>query len=258
MIAIDEYRIHFPEIEAIEQGEEYIIVEQGGNRERIRFHDYDRIYDIPGLYEYLFYDRYKCNSPEVVCGLLEKQLGEDNDNIPAPLAALDIGAGNGMVGEQLRGLGADAVVGIDIIEEAKEAVVRDRPDVYTEYHVADLTDLSPSVRESLARYSFNCMTIVAALGFGDIPPRAFAGGFNLIKERGWIAFNIKEDFVGNDDKSGFAQLIERLEKEGVLEIQRRYRYRHRFCQDGEPLYYYAVVGRKMADIEEEMLSGLKA
>lgn len=253
MLQNNGYVIHFPEIDAIPQGEEFIFIEQDGSIEKIRFHDYDKIYGVRGLYEHLFCERYKCKSPEVVCGLLEKQLKHEGVD-HGELAVLDVGAGNGMVGEELSGLGVKPIVGIDIIEEAKVAVMRDRPDIYNEYHVADLTDLPSAEKSSLANYSFNCMTVVAALGFGDIPPAAFAGGFNMIAPEGWIAFNIKEDFMAEGDKSGFANLIDRLASDGILDIQERHRYRHRFCQDGNPLYYYAVIGKKMGEIENDMLA----
>jgi hypothetical protein len=97
------------------------------------------------------------------------------------------------------------------------------------------------------------MTVVAALGFDDIPPAAFAQGFNFISSPGWVAFNIKEDFVCESDTSGFCRLIDLIDQEGVLDIRERRRYRHRFCQDGTPLYYHAVVGRKHEDIPEELL-----
>jgi predicted TPR repeat methyltransferase len=171
---------------------------------------------------------------------------------------LDIGAGNGMVGEQLADLGAEAIVGIDIIDEAAEAAQRDRPGIYDAYHVTDLTDMPPDVERSLEKADFNCMTVVAALGFGDIPPDAFASGYNLVSAQGWVAFNIKEDFVCEQDQSGFCRLIGRLEEDGVMEIRERLRYRHRFCQDGTPLYYYAVVGRKQMDISDGMLAEISA
>lgn len=249
------FNIQFPEIHCIEQGEEFFTIEIDGTPEKIRFHDYDRIYEIPGLYEHLFHDRYQCNSPEVVCGLLKDRIGETERNGNG-LKALDIGAGNGMVGELLVGLGAETVVGIDIIEEAAHAAKRDRPGVYAEYHVADLTNLEPEIARSLASMDFGCMTTVAALGFGDIPPMAFAQGFNLVGEGGWIAFNIKEDFVCKEDETGFCKLIGLLEEKGILDIQERRRYRHRYCQDGTPLYYHAVVGQKRDDIPLEMVEAL--
>jgi SAM-dependent methyltransferase len=244
-----------PDLNRIEQGKEYFILSQDGKQEKIRFHDYDRIYEIPGLYEHLFYERYRCNSPEVVCGLLKDQL-DGLDSETRPLKVLDIGAGNGMVGEKLVDMGADEVVGVDIIEEAAQALERDRPGIYKDYFVADLTDLPPEVEQSLSEDDFNCMTVVAALGFDDIPPAAFAQGFNFVQSPGWVAFNIKEDFVCESDTSGFCRLIELIDQEGVLEICARRRYRHRFCQDGTPLYYHAVVGKKRQDIPQEMLEAV--
>lgn len=245
-------RIHFPEVGAVEQGEEFFWIERDGTREKVRFHDYDRIYEIPGLYEYMFYDRYRCNSPAVVCSLLKERLDECAEE-DEDLCVLDLGAGNGMVGEQLVEIGAGAVVGIDIIEAAEEALDRDRPDLYDDYHIADMTRLPDDVRRALRDRNFNCMTSVAALGFDDIPPLAFANGYNLVSTPGWLAFNIKEDFMCAADSTGFCQLIERMVDDDVLEIQERRRYRHRLCQDGTPLYYYAVVGQKQQDIPPDML-----
>jgi hypothetical protein len=248
----NEFNIHLPDLNNVEQGKEYFILEKDRIEEKIEFHDYDRIYEIPGLYEKLFYDTYQCNSPETVCDLLEKHInkGEKKEEI----VALDIGAGNGMVGVHLSNMGADTIVGVDIIPEAASALERDRPGLYTDYHVADLTSMSPAVKDSLEKKEFNCMTVVAALGFDDIPPEAFAQGYNLISSPGWVAFNIKEDFVCNQDQTGFCSLIQNLDNEGILDICEQKRYRHRFCQDGTPLYYYAVVGKKMRDIPWDLIS----
>ncbi len=252
MRAPNGFTLSIPDMESIEQGQEFFFVETNGEKKKIKFHDYDRIYEIPGLYEHLFYERYKCNSPEIVCGLLKEHIGSQNKD-GFTLKALDIGAGNGMVGEQLADIGVDALVGIDIIEEAAEAARRDRPGLYDKYYVADLTCLTRDIEKRLDQYKFNCMTVVAALGFDDIPPAAFAHGYNFVADSGWVAFNIKEDFVCDEDQSGFCSFIHRLEAQGILDIRVRQRYRHRFCQDGTPLYYIAVVGRKQSDIPLELL-----
>lgn len=218
-----------------------------GERIRIRFHDYHLIYDIPGLYEQLFYDRLECSSPRVVRGLLARVLAEQRME-PADLRVLDVGAGNGMVGEEIRALGAGVIHGIDILEEAARAAKRDRPEVYDDYAVVDLTALTPNQHASLVAKRLNTMTTVAALGFGDIPPAAFAAAFNLIETPGLLVFNIKEDFVGAADESGFRRLIGRMLEERVIVPLAEERYRHRLSVRGEPLYYVAYVARKMADI----------
>lgn len=47
----------------------------------------------------------------------------------------------------------------------------------------------------LRDWNFNCLTSVAALGFGDIPPRAFFEALRLVATNGWVALNLKETFL---------------------------------------------------------------
>ncbi len=230
---------------AVSQDQEWCLIAKDGCWQRVRFHDYAQVYRIPGLYEELFCNQLKCMSPFVVCRQLEMDLLAAG-TMPSELRVLDLGAGNGMVGEELRQAGAGVVVGADILPEAAQAAERDRPGVYSEYYVLDLAKPTDDQRARLAEYHFNCLTCVAALGFGDIPPEAFVAAFNLIEENGWIAFNIKEEFVTNPQRSRFARLIETMVAEGALSVLSRRRYRHRFSKAGEALYYMAFVGRKTA------------
>jgi SAM-dependent methyltransferase len=239
--------------EAFAQDEEWCVARIGGEWRELRFHDYHLIYEVEGLYERLFYDVLRCSSPGKVRALLESELRRAG-TAPEELRVLDLGAGNGIMGEELVALGVDAVVGVDIIPEAAEAASRDRPGVYVDYHVLDMTDLGHDDRGLLRGYDVNCLTCVAALGFGDIPPRAFAEAFNLVAEGGWIAFNIKEDFLNGRDRSGFARLIERSIDRGCFEMQVRERYPHRLATNGEPLHYVAMVGNKRKDIRDRVLA----
>ena len=43
-------------------------------KRKIKFHDYDEIYQVPGLYEQIFYDRLKCTSPNKVTSILESAI----------------------------------------------------------------------------------------------------------------------------------------------------------------------------------------
>lgn len=237
---------------SLEQDEEWCLVRDGDTERRIRFHNYDEVYTTPGLYEYLFYEKLKCDSPSVVCSLLDDAI-QEADMDSSDLTVLDLGAGNGMVGEELRNLGVDSVVGVDIIPEAAEAAERDRPDAYEDYYVVDMADVPPPVKAELREKGFNCLTTVAALGFGDIPPEAFAGAFNLVRKGGWVAFNIKDAFLGDGDSSGFSDLIGRLVEEDRLDLVSTRRYRHRLSVAGDPLYYTAFVARKVGDVPREWL-----
>jgi predicted TPR repeat methyltransferase len=230
-----------------DQDEEWCQVVLDGAPRRIRFHDYGDIYDVPGLYEQLFYDELRCQSPAVVCGLFADLL--EADDFPAEgLRVLDVGAGNGMVGEELARLGVDTIVGVDIIREAAEAAERDRPGLYEDYLVTDLTAMPSRVRRALAEYRFNCLTSVAALGFGDIPPLAFAEAYNFVSDGGWIAFCIKDRFLEDGEESGFNRLVRWMLENQVMDIRTQRRYRHRLSIHGEPLHYEAVVATKRADV----------
>jgi SAM-dependent methyltransferase len=252
-----ELSVDFPGDKPLEQDHEWCDVTVEGKTERIRFHDYDRIYSIPGLYEHLFYDRLECCSPETVRGLLQEQL-EAEDADPATLNVLDLGAGNGMVGEQLADMGVGSMVGVDLLPEAAAAAERDRPGTYRDYFVLDLTDLSDDQRRELSSRRFNCLVTVAALGFGDIPPLAFAEAFNMVEDGGWIAFNIKEDFLDDGDPSGFSRLIKRLLETGIVEQRAEKVYCHRLSTTGDPLDYVAIVGVKHSDVPAELVAQAEA
>ena len=244
------YDLVFPDVDLDhDQDEESCEVVVDGDARTVRFHDYDEIYSLPGLYEQLFYDVLKCDSPRTVCELLSERL-EASGESPKDLRVLDVGAGNGMVGEPLRKLVVPTVVGVDIIPEAAEAAERDRPGVYAGYYVVDLTDLSDETRAELGDYDFNAMVCVAALGFGDIPPAAFAEAFNMVETGGHVAFNIKEDFVSDEDETGFSALIRRALDDGTLELEGEMRrYRHRLSAAGEPLHYLAAAAIKRRDLD---------
>lgn len=246
------FRILLPDAGDLDQDEEWCEVLLDGARKRIRFHDYHEIYEIPGLYEQLFYDTLKCASPRMIRTQLAQVLAERGTE-PAELRILDVGAGNGIVGEELRELGAGTVFGVDLIEEAATAAHRDRPEVYDRYLVADLTDLSLDERDTLVEANLNTLTTVAALGFDDMPPQAFAAAYNLISTPGLAAFTIKEDFVTSRDASGFSKLIRRMLAEEVIRVLAERRYQHRLSVQGQPLYYIAYVVEKMGDIPQAWL-----
>lgn len=231
----------------LSQDEEWCVVTVEGNRKRIRFHDYASIYEIPGLYERIFYDELKCSSPFRVSQLLVDVMRERGQRAE-DLRVLDLGAGNGMVGDELHARGVRHFVGVDIIPEARSAAIRDRKGIYQEYLVTDMTDLSEETEQRLRAKEFNCLTTVATLGFGDIPARAFETALSLVSSPGWIAFNIKEDFLYERDESGFARLIRDLSRRQVIRIEAYRRYRHRLAIDGRPLYYVAVIATKQDQI----------
>ncbi|MFQ5520286.1 MAG: class I SAM-dependent DNA methyltransferase [Candidatus Methylomirabilia bacterium] len=253
------YRIQFPPADVRElcQDEVYFYLLDGTSREKIRLHDYDRIFEVPGLYEQVVYDRLKCQSPATVVDVLRYSVSQSQQRLNE-LRVLDIGAGNGMVGEELKKQGVSRLIGVDIIPEAQAATERDRPGVYDAYYVMDFCSLSDDERDDLKSWSFDCLISVAALGFGDIPAVAFLEAFNMIGKDGWVAFNVKETFLDRSDDSGFSQLIRELIFSEYLDLYHLQRYRHRFSIEGEPLYYFALGGKKTADVPLSIADSLNS
>jgi len=212
------YDIVVPEMDQqLDQDEEWIIVKGEDKQEKLRLHDYDKIFKHPGLYEQIFYQKLRCNSPTVICNLLEETKGDIED-----CRVLDFGAGNGMVGEEIIQKGGDLTVGIDIIKEAKEAAQRDHPGIYEDYYVIDMAELGEEKAKELRQYRFNTLISVAALGFEDIPPKAFLD-------------------------TGYKDILDEISDDN-LTILRQKRYRHRLSLDGKELYYIAIIGKKTADV----------
>jgi len=243
-------KLTLPGIETtLEQNEEWLWVSDNGvKKRRLRLHDYATIYDIPGLYERVFCDMLQSRSWEVIPSMLSYEINKSNKKVDS-LRVLDFGAGNGMVGEALLSqMDCELMIGVDILPEAKKATERDRPGVYDKYYVVDMSQIEPATRKELADFGFNCLITVAALGFGDIPTGAFVEAFNLIRNQGWIAFNIKDKFLTNQDDTGFARLIRRVLNDDILDTRFEQKYRHRFSIDGKELYYSAIVGKKKRDI----------
>jgi len=251
------HRIQFPPTDVRElcQDEVYFYLETAGSRQKIRLHDYDRIFAVPGLYEQVVYDRLKCQSPTTVVDVLHYAVSQSPQEFNS-LRVLDLGAGNGMVGDELKKRGVSRLVGADIIPEARDATERDRPGVYDAYYVMDFSGLTDDSRAELRAWSLDSLICVAALGFGDIPVTAFLEAFNMIAKNGWIAFNIKETFLDRSDDSGFSRFIRELIFSKYLDLYHLQRYRHRFSIEGEPLYYFALGGKKNADVPPSFLGEL--
>lgn len=250
-------RVQFPNVTAehLDQDEAFFYLTEDGVQTQVRFHDYDVIYQHPDLYEQIFYDRLKCASPSKVASILRSAV-EQAGQQSTTLRVLDLGAGNGIMAEELRRFGVSRLVGADIIPEARDAYFRDRPGLYDDYLVFDFAKIDKDTQVELEAWSFDCLTTVAALGFGDIPAQAFVNAFNLIDDGGWIAFNIKDTFLAQQETTEFSRIVRELVFTDFLEIHHLERYRHRLSIDGSPIFYYAIAGRKTADVPADLFVGV--
>jgi SAM-dependent methyltransferase len=238
-------RVALPEPSSkFSQDDEWCVVaEPDGSWREYRFHDYHHIFDVPGLYEKIFYDVLGCDSPRFMAGLLGDALADAREDA-ADVRALDLGAGNGIMAEELARIGVAHAVGVDILPEARTAAERDRPGLYADYLVEDLTALGAESSRRLTGHRLNALTVVAALGFGDIPPAAFRTAYEHIASDGWVVLTIKDAFLAAEDTTGFGRMIADGMASGALEVVRRERFRHRLATDASPLVYEGIVARK--------------
>lgn len=212
--------IRFPQRDqkGVSQNSEWCELVEGDTITRIRFHEHAQVLSRPRLYDQLFGgpdSETRFVSPQVMAGLLREQLplvlrGKSNGDGKAQLRVLDLGAGNGMIGEEIRSVvrhhgdnrslaDSTIIVGVDLLPEAKAATDRDRPGVYDVYvvaHIEEYVKLPPSdpIEATLFSQGFNVLTSISALGFGDSTVGAFKASISLLEIGGLVAFNLKKGF----------------------------------------------------------------
>jgi SAM-dependent methyltransferase len=209
--------------------------------EIVHLHEYTRIYAVPGLYEYLVQERLQCRSPQVAAkGFLRavERLGLQ----PGSMAVLDVGAGTGLVGELVRHGGVVEVVGVDSLAAARAACLRDRPGVYADYLVGDLSGDS-ALSTALRRYMPGGLVSAGAFGGTHAPPSALHNALAVLPPSAPLAFTIDARWIDDADPAGFGAAVERLVARGDLMVMERTRFRHRVTTSGEPIYYELIVGR---------------
>jgi hypothetical protein len=219
-------------------------VEPGGV-EIVHLHDYERLYGVPGLYEHIVQDLLLCRSPQTAAdGLADAliRLGID----PAQTVLLDLGAGTGMVGELVRERGVPAVVGVDSLEAARSACLRDRPSVYRDYLVGDLAAPSPGLLAPLRRHRPTALISAGAFGGTHAPPAALLNALALLPIGGPVVFTIEERWMLTDDPGGFRTAVTQLLDSGQLRLLERSRFVHRLTTSGNPIHYELIVASKIS------------
>ena len=228
-----------------DQTEESLVVRHAdGVTERFRLHEYDRVYAIPGLYEEVVQRRLQSASATVLAQLLTA-CAADAGTAAADLAVFDLGAGNGVSGEELRARGVGKIVASDGIAEARDAARRDRPGIYTEYLVGDTDDL-PEVPDLIREHGLNALVCAGALGLGHITAASFHRLWRAFPPGAWFSVSLHEDLAkpGGSDFGDYLAGFEAREDGG--EILLREPFRHRLTMAGEPITYVAIVARKPA------------
>lgn len=224
-------------------GENWVEFGPVGARERVAFHDYAALYAVPGLYEWVFFDELgMCSTRRVVdlYASVLRQLGRP----PAAERALDLGAGNGLGGDELRRIGVGRLFGVDREPQAREAACRDRPGVYDEYFVGDFTALAQT---RLAALEPTVVLALSALGPGHVPPAVLDRALRLLPIGGLFAFAVTPTLLAESDDpaaqaTGYPEYLLELFAHRADELARQ-DYVHRRRTDGSDDLAVAFVGR---------------
>ena len=217
------------------QHEETLVVEIGGREQTMRLHEYERVYAIPGLYDEVL-RRLDYGSPDKVAELLLAAPGVT----PGGVRALDLAAGNGMSADPLVVAGVAELVGLDLIPEARDAALRDRPGVYADYVAGDVGE--PGLVAGLVeRHGLNAL--VCAGGISHIPVEAFAVGWAAFGAGTWLVATAAED-LGDPGDGPYGAWVARERDAGRLADVHVERFLHRRAMSGAPLEYTALRARR--------------
>jgi hypothetical protein len=219
---------------------EYVCLSNGsGGEEIVHLHDYDRIYEVPGLYEHIVQRLLRCRSPQIASDGLAYAL-DRLELDPAEIVLLDLGAGTGIVGELARGLGVGTVIGADALEAARTACLRDRPGVYRDYLIGDLA-AAPELLGRLRRHEPSALVSAGAFGGTHAPPAVLLDALSLLPTGAPVAFTIDERWMQEDGPGGFGALVSQLLASDGLRLLRRSTFQHRLSTTGNPIYYELIV-----------------
>ncbi len=226
-------------------GQELIRVRYAdGRTEDLRLHDYGRVYSIPGLYEQIVHERLGCSSPRELTAMLAAAvdgLGWERQAV----GVIDLAAGNGISGQALADQNLRPVLGTDILPEAREAALRDRPGVYDAYETLDLLALSHEQRQAIARLQASAVSCVAPVGDASqqLPPAALAAVVKLLAPDALIAY-MHDPMFGVPDT--VADELRAGKRVRVQQLGRK-RYLHRRTLAGRPYKMDGVILRVQRD-----------
>ena len=224
-------------------GEYVALRENGSEEELVHLHDYARLYAVPGLYEHIVQEMLGCRSPQVTAQALARAM----DRLaldPANVRLLDLGAGTGLVGELVHGLGIASVIGLDALAAAREACLRDRPGVYSDYLVGDLADPRPELLAQLRRHRPSGLVSAGAFGGTHVPATALVTALSLLPSGAPVVFTIDERWMHTDGPGGFRTPVTRLLASGELRLLERSRFDHRLTTGGESVTYELLAAAK--------------
>jgi hypothetical protein len=221
-------------------GEYVALGDTRSDEEIVHLHDYERLYRVPGLYEHVVQELLACRSPQVAADALADALTALG-RPPSEVVLLDFGAGTGIVGELAREIGISRIVGLDPLDAARVACLRDRPGVYRDYLVGDLAAPRPELLRTLEGHGPTALISAGALGGTHASSAALANALSLLATGGPAVLTIDERWTRAGAPGGFHTLLARLLASDQLRLLRRSRFQHRLSTSGNPIHYELIV-----------------
>lgn len=225
-------------------GDERIIVRfDDGQVQELRLHDYAQLYALPGVYEEIVTERLGCRSPWEIAAMLADAV-DAAGWARGETGVLDLAAGNGVSGEALAGAGLVPVLGTDIVPEARDAVLRDRPGVYQRYLTLDLLALTDAQRAELSALRARALCCVAPVGdhAQQLPVDALAAAAALLAPDALIAY-MHDPTFGTPDPVTLGMWLRTLGSGTQAHRLICRRYLHRRTVYGAPFEMDGVVWR---------------
>jgi hypothetical protein len=222
--------------------EEFLLHHGDGSAERITLHDYARVYSVPGLYEEVVQHRLECASPATVAGALV-EAAQSEGRTADGLRAFDLGAGNGVVGEELAARGVAVVAGADGVAEARDAAHRDRPGLYAHYLVGERLDVG-EVARLVRDEGLTALVAAGAVGEGHVPVDALAQLWDAFPPGSFLALTLADREDDHDVTDVEAMIAGTAGQEHPSRTVVRRRFRHRLSMAGDELFYLVLVAVK--------------
>jgi hypothetical protein len=222
--------------------EEFLLHHRDGTAERITLHDYARVYSVPGLYEEVVQRRLACASPATVTDALVEAATAEGRSVDG-LRAFDLGAGNGVVGEELAARGVTVVAGADGVAEAREAAHRDRPGLYDHYLVGERLDVE-EVTRLVHDEGLTALVAAGAVGEGHVPVDALAQLWDAFPPGSFLALTLAGGDSDRDVTDVEAMIAATAGSEHPSRTVVRRRFRHRLSMAGDELFYLVLAAVK--------------
>lgn len=184
--------------EIIAGKENFKIRFKNGDEIKVGVWEYGRMYEHPFLYDIIFGDILKLNAPVDLISYFTEVINQEAPT--TKFRVLELAAGSGLAGTQIKKSGkTELLIGVDILEQAKSAALRDQPNTYDNYFVWNFESLSEEQTTLLLNYKFNCFFVTTGTGgadddsgYKDVMLNAYKQAIKLLEPNSFIFFNIRQ------------------------------------------------------------------